>query len=137
MEDIINLAREIGFAIQNNDDYIEFKMKEQKVQCNKQLQKNIEEFNSKKSDLNLEMSKSEPEIKKIDNLNKEIGELYQAIISNEDMKQYNKTKEKFNQLLQQVSLIINKSAEGQDPYSISIQEYGECEGKCSACDGCR
>lgn len=137
MENLINLAREIGFAIQNNDEYIEFKMKEQNMQCNKQLQKNIEEFNLKKADLNLEMSKSENDIKRIDNLNKEIGDLYQAIISDKDMKEYNKAKEKFTKVLQQVSLIINKSAEGEDPYSISVQEYDSCEGNCSGCSGCR
>ncbi len=136
MEDLINLAREIGFAIQNNDYYIEFKIKEQNMQCNKELQKTIEEFNLKKADLNLEISKAESDIKKIDKLNKEIGDLYQAIISNEAMKEYNRSKEKFNQILKQISLIINKSAEGQDPYSISIEEHEECQGSCSSCSGC-
>lgn len=137
MEDIINLAREIGFAIQNNSDYIEFKIKEQNINCNKDLQKTLEEFNLKKSQINLEMSKAEANSEKIDQLNKEIGELYSTIISNRDMKEYNKAKEKFDKLLQKISLIINKSAEGQDPYLISAQDYEECQGSCSTCNGCR
>jgi len=137
VEDIINLAREIGFAIQNNSDYIEFKIKEQNMNCNKDLQKTLEEFNLKKAQINLEMSKAEANSEKIDQLNKEVGELYSTIISSRDMKEYNKAKEKFDKLLQKISLIINKSAEGQDPYSISVQEYEGCQGSCTTCNGCR
>ena len=47
--DIINLARELGAAIQQSEEYIDYKIKEQNVECDEALQKVIEEFNLKKS----------------------------------------------------------------------------------------
>ena len=37
--DIINLARELGNAIQKDEEYIDYKIKEQNVECDEKLQK--------------------------------------------------------------------------------------------------
>ena len=47
--DIITLARELGAAIQQDELYIDYKINEQNVECDMELQKTIEDFNSKKS----------------------------------------------------------------------------------------
>ena len=39
--EILNLAREIGMAIQRSDEYINYRMNEQKVECSKKLQNTI------------------------------------------------------------------------------------------------
>ena len=134
--DLISLAREIGFAIQNDEDYIDYKINEQNMECDEELQKVIEDFNLKRVDINYEISKSEPDSEKIDKLNEEIGKLYKEMTSSETMKAYNESKEKFAKKLRKVSYIINKSAEGQDPYSIEISEEESCGGSCSTCGGC-
>lgn len=133
--DIISLARELGYAIQQNEDYLDYKIKEQNVECDKELQENLEKFNLKKATINLEISKQETDTQKIDKLNEEIMELYNKINSNETMMKYNEAKQKFDNTLQKVSLIINKSALGEDPYSIDVDE--NCTGSCSTCGGCR
>lgn len=133
--DLISLAREIGFAIQNDDDYIDYKVTEQNVECDHELQEIIEKFNLKKVEINHEISKETPDTEKIDKLNEEIGSLYREMVSNETMKAYNESKEKFARKLQAVSFIINKSAEGQDPYNIEIEE-DNCTGSCATCGGC-
>ena len=135
--DVITLARELGFAIQNDSDYIDFKIKEQNVECNEELQNIIKEFNLKKSEINEEISKNNSDTSKIDSLNNEIGALYQKMISNEVIKAYSNSKEVFSKKLQKVSLIINKSAEGIDPYSIDIDDDEGCSGSCQTCGGCR
>ena len=73
--DLISLAREIGFAIQNDDDYIDYKVTEQNVECDHELQETIEKFNLKKVEINHEISKENPDTEKIDKLNEEIGSL--------------------------------------------------------------
>ena len=93
--DLISLAREIGFAIQNDDDYIDYKVTEQNVECDHELQEIIEKFNLKKVEINHEISKETPDTEKIDKLNEEIGSLYREMVSNETMKAYNESKEKF------------------------------------------
>ena len=73
--DIITLARELGAAIQQDELYIDYKIKEQNIECDSELQKNIKDFNSKKSEINIEISKDNADSQKIDKLNSYIGEL--------------------------------------------------------------
>ncbi len=134
--DIISIARELGFAIQNDPEYIEFKMAEQKVECDAKLQKIMEAFKLKKTDINYEISKDNSDSEKIDKLNKEVSDLYKQINSSSSMKDYNKAKEKFDRKLQMVSLIINKSAAGEDPYAVDPMEIIDCSGSCATCSGC-
>ena len=135
--DLLNMARDLGYAIQSDPDYIDFKIKEQNVECDEELQKIIENFKLKKVDINHEISKENSDTQKIDKLNKEIAELYNSMVSHETMKLYNESKEKFNSKLQKVSMIINKSAMGEDPYLINADEGLSCSGSCDSCGGCR
>ncbi len=134
--DIINLARELGAAIQQNEEYIDYKIKEQNVECDEALQKVIEEFNLKKVSINNEIGKENVDQEKIDELNNSIGELYNEIMHNENMKSYNESKQKFEEILGKVSFIINSAAQGQDPYSIDAEVETSCGGNCSGCSGC-
>lgn len=134
--DIINLARELGSAIQQNEEYIDYKIKEQNVECDAKLQRTIEEFNLKKVSINNEIGKSEVDQKKIDELNESIGELYNQIMQNETMKDYNDAKQKFETTLRKVILIINSSAQGENPYTVDVESESSCAGNCSSCSGC-
>ena len=134
--DILTLAREIGAAIQQNEDYIDYKIKEQNVECDKELQKMIEELNLKKVSINNEISKENTDQAKIDEFNSSIGELYGKIMQNETMKVYNEAKQKFEELLRKVSFIINSAALGQDPYTVDLKNESGCAGNCSGCSGC-
>ena len=50
--EILTLARELGHAVQQSEEYIDFRIKEQNVECDAELQKEIEEFNLKKVSIN-------------------------------------------------------------------------------------
>lgn len=134
--DVITLAREIGVAVQQNEDYIDYKIKEQNVECDKELQDMIEELNLKKVAINNEISKENTDQAKLDELNSVIGELYSKITQNETMKVYNESKQKFEELLKKVSFIINSAALGQDPYTVDFENEIGCAGNCSGCSGC-
>lgn len=135
--DIITLARELGAAIQQDELYIDYKIKEQNIECDSKLQKNIKDFNSKKSEINIEISKDNADSQKIDELNSSIGELYQKITQNFKMEEYNEAKRKFDDRLQKVSFIINSASAGQDPYSIDVNDdISSCTGSCQTCNGC-
>ncbi len=134
--EVITLARELGAAIQQSEDYIEYKIKEQNVECDKELQKMIEEFNLKKVSINNEISKETVDQKKIDELNLSIGEFYNKIMQNENMKVYNEAKQKFEKMLKDISFIINSSASGEDPYNINLENNQTCTGSCQSCSGC-
>lgn len=134
--EMLTLARELGHAIQQSEEYIDFRIKEQNVECDSNLQKEIEEFNLKKVSINHEISKKDINQEKIDKLNSEISSLYSKIMENEIMKNFNDSKQKFESTLRKINLIISGSAAGQDPESIDVDAEDSCGGNCSACGGC-
>lgn len=133
---IIELAREIGHRLQNNDSYIKFRLAEQYVEQDKELQELIDVFNNKRSEITAEASKAERDQEKIAKYNVEMRSAYAKIISNENMIKYNEAKEDLNMLLTRVNAIIQKSSEGEDP---DTADYipSDCTGSCSSCSGCR
>lgn len=134
--EILNLAREIGMAIQRSDEYISYRMNEQKIECSKKLQNTIKEFNLKKSEINAELSKEISSQEKMDKLNSEISELYKKITNDENMKKFNETKRIFDEMLGKISYLISECAKGEDPYKIEIPDEKNCTGSCSTCSGC-
>lgn len=134
--EILNLAREIGMAIQRSDEYINYRMNEQKVECSKKLQNTIKKFNLKKSEINAELSKESSSQEKMDKLNSEISELYKKITNDEDMTKFNETKRIFDEMLGKISYLISECAKGEDPYKIEIPDEENCTGSCSTCSGC-
>ena len=134
--EILNLAREIGAAIQRSDEYINYRMNEQKVECSKELQSAVEKFNLKKSEINAELSKENADQKKMDELNREIGDLYRKITNDETMKKFNEAKSVFDDMLAKISYLISECAKGEDPYKVEIPDAESCTGSCSTCGGC-
>lgn len=134
--DILTLAREIGAAIQISEEYITYRMHEQAVECDGELQKVIEKFNLKKAEIGAEISKTDSDKEKLDNLNTEIGELYKTIMDNENMKKFNVSKQEFDGILNKISHIITESARGADPYKIEADDLTGCGGSCETCGGC-
>lgn len=134
--DLINLAKEIGAAVQQSEEYINYKIAEQNVECDKELQKIIEKFNLKKAHINTELSKENVNKEKTNALNAEIGELYEKITQNKTMQAYNLAKSAFEETLSKVSLIINSAAQGLDPYTVDTETSDSCSGSCSGCSGC-
>lgn len=134
--EIFGLAREIGVAIQSSEEYINYRMNEQAVECNKELQDAIGNFNLKKVEINNELSKDNVDQEKLDKLNKEIGELYRKINDDETMKKFNTTKQVFDDLLNKISYVISECAKGEDPYKVQIPDEDACTGSCATCGGC-
>ena len=134
--DLINLAKNLGAEIQKSDEYIKYKINEQNVECDKDLQALIEEFNLKKVSINEEISKEKVNHERIDKLNSEISTLYTKIMENKTMKEFNKSKEEFESTLRKINYIITASAGGQDPFTVNTEELSNCTGSCSSCSGC-
>ena len=85
--EILTLAKELGHAIQQTEEYIDFRIKEQNVECDTELQKEIEEFNLKKVSINEEISKEKVNHERIDKLNL----ISQIVISNLISSEWEKT----------------------------------------------
>ncbi len=135
MDQIIDMARELGEALQQDDRYIRVQTAQKTADEDKGLQDLIGEFNLQRIALNSEAQKETRDEEKMNGLNAKIREVYQKIMENPSMKAYNEVKPELDSLINTVARIITLSAQGEDPYSISEQEH-TCGGDCGACGGC-
>lgn len=134
--DMIELARQIGREIQQDETYIKMRLAEQTSEADEKLQELITDFNLKRMAINNEASKVDKDEEKLQNLNKEMRHLYAQVMQNENMVNYNKAKKEFDEKLQRVLAIIQNSAEGDDPETTDFIGGMGCSGRCGSCGGC-
>ena len=132
--DIIELARELGAALQKSDEYTAYNVAKNAADSDAELQGMIGDFNLKKLSLNAEVQKEEKDPAKLAALNEEVRSIYARIMAHPTMMAYNTTKEELDRILNFIQQIIVYSANGEDP--ATIQEETSCGGDCSGCSGC-
>ena len=130
--DIIQMAREMGMAIQKDENYLALMKAKDLIDNDPTLQKQISEFNLKKMSLNQELGKEEKDQSKLASLDREIKEIYNSIIGNENMIAFNQAKQAIDTMMNQVSQILMLSVNGEDPDT----ELSSGTGSCSSCAGC-
>ena len=138
MNDILDLAKEIGFALQEDDRYIRMQMAQAAADEDEVLQGLIGEFNLKRIAVNNEATKSEeeknPERMKV--LDQELREVYARIMANANMAAYQQAKEEMDVLMRQINTIITLSAQGVNP-DAALESGSGCSGSCATCGGCQ
>ncbi len=132
--DVIAMARELGAALQQSDEYTAYNVAKNAADGDEVLQEMIGEFNLKKLSLSTEVQKEEKDQKKLAALNEEVRSLYGRIMAHPTMAAYNTTKEELDRLLNFIQQIIVYSANGEDP--ATIEEETSCGGDCSGCSAC-
>ncbi|MDE5565008.1 MAG: YlbF family regulator [Oscillospiraceae bacterium] len=133
--DIIEMARELGKAIQADERYIAHMLAKQANDDDEQLQNLIHAFNLKRMELQMEVGKPDKNEEKIQELNEVIKSTYQTIMDNPKMMTYNATKAGYDEMMSQVNMIITMSANGMNPDDIDVTA-SSCTGNCSSCGGC-
>lgn len=133
---VIEMARELGKKIQQEESYVALMNAQRAVEEDDELQEKIAEFNMKRYELTQEITKSDRDDKKIEELDKVVHELYDVATNHEKMVAYNDAQDEFNEMFEYVLHIIQMSATGDDPDTIARPEQGGCSGDCSSCGGC-
>ena len=133
---VIEMARELGKKIQQEESYILLNTAQKAVEDDEDLQEKIAEFNMKRYELTQEITKADRDDKKIEELDKEVRALYDIATNHEKMLAYNNAQDDFNEMFEYVLHIIQMSATGDDPDTIEKPEQGGCSGDCSSCGGC-
>ncbi len=126
--EIFELAAELGKALKEDSRLV--KLEEAKVayEANKELQRNIVEFEVQQKALAQEMTKPEKDTMFIEVIQKRIDELYKMITTNEDFTALNAAQEEVNELMNSVNSTITYNITGELPSS--------CTHDCSSCGGC-
>lgn len=131
--DIIQMARDLGAAIQQSDVYAAWNLAKTAADSDGKLQEMIGEFNLKKLSLSQEVQKADKDQEKLSALNEEVRALYGRIMAYPAMAAYNTTKNELDRTLNFIQQILIYSANGEDPQTI---EESACGGDCSGCSGC-
>lgn len=132
--DIIKLARELGKKIQEDERFIAMRVACQQSDADETLQSMIGEFNLKRMAINNEAQKEDRSEETLRKYNDELRAIYAEIMQNPNMAAYNAAKNELDALVQQVTTIITRSADGEDPETCDCDSCG-CTGNCSSCGG--
>lgn len=132
--DIIDMTRELGKLLQQEDSYKNMREAESKADADTELQGLIKDFNLKRLSVNVETQKTEKDGEKIAQLNKEMQKVYADIMANENMKAYNEAKQEFDKISGRVMTILQNCIAGEDPETTDFD--ASCTGSCSTCGGC-
>ena len=133
--DVIELTRELGKAIQQDERFLAMQIARQNSDNDDELQQLIGEFNLKRMAINNEAAKDDRDETKLQQLNSELRDTYAKVMQNKNMIAYNEAKELMDNMLKRINAIISISAEGGDPEIADLTEEA-CAGSCSSCAGC-
>ncbi|MBQ2780574.1 MAG: YlbF family regulator [Clostridia bacterium] len=135
MDNLIEMAKEMGEAIQMDQRFIRTQMAQAAADEDEALQGLIGEFNLKRLAVNNEYSKEDKDDAKIRELDMELREIYGRLMENENMKAYQAAKAELDEVLNRINRILTLSAQGEDPQKADVELSG-CSGNCSSCAGC-
>ncbi len=133
--DIMEMTRELGKAIQQDDRYTAYMLAKQANDEDKELQEDIDRFEKLRMELGSAMSTEAPDSEKIKGLDTEIKALYQKIMKNPKMIVFSSAQQALEKLISNIQQMISMCANGEDPETCQIPESG-CTGSCASCGGC-
>ncbi len=133
--DVISMARELGKLIQADERYSAYLEAKEANDKDTELQKLISEFEAKRYELNMEMTKTDKDADKLKELDGVIKNLYGEIMVNPSMARFNAAKNAMDGMLSEINNVITASANGEDPETCQSKPSG-CSGGCASCSGC-
>lgn len=132
--DVITTARSLGRAIQSDERYLNLLDAQTRNDRNRELQDMIRQFSEKRNALNVLLQAEDKDREEIARLDSEVKSIYADIFASEDMVNFTRARNEFQDMLTFVNQIITGSAQGQNPDAIEYQE--SCGGDCGGCAGC-
>ncbi len=133
--EIIEAARKLGEAVQQDERFIRFAKARLANDNDKELQDKIGEFNTARMNLEREVASENKREEKINALNEQLRKIYGDIMATPAMLEYNTAKGEIDAMLNDINSIIMQCVEGADPASCEPERHN-CTGSCSTCGGC-
>ena len=133
--DIMEMTRELGKALQQDDRYTAYMLAKQANDNDAELQEDIAHFEDLRLNLGTAMSSEEPDSDEIKALDSELKAVYKKVMSNPRMMVFSGAQQALEKLVTNMQQIIQLCANGEDPDTCQIPEAG-CSGSCASCAGC-
>ncbi|MDE5854412.1 MAG: YlbF family regulator [Ruminococcus sp.] len=132
--DIIEMTRELGKALQNDDRYTAYMLAKQANDNDTILQTLINGFENMRLQLNEELAKDDKDTERIKELDEGIKSNYKKIMENKNMIVFTSAQNSLESLVNNMNQIITMCANGEDPET--CQPSTGCTGSCATCGGC-
>ena len=132
--DIIEMTRQLGKAIQQDERYINLLAANAANDNNAELQDEIRRFSDLRDQMNQEMMNPDKDSAQLSEMETQLRAIYAQVMNTTEMAAYSNAKQEMDSLLTFISQIITASANGQNPDEVEYQEA--CSGSCSSCSGC-
>lgn len=136
MEKIIQMARDLGTAIQESAEYKRIYTAKDANDKDIELQNLIEVFNMTRAKLSAEMQKDDKSDERIAELDKELKDTYVTVMGNKNMLEFNEAKDDIDNMMNQINNILSAAVNGEDPQTCEAEPQHSCSGSCSSCSGC-
>ncbi len=133
--EILEIARQLGAAIQADSTYKKFAEAKKTNDEDKELQDLIGEFNLLRMNVNKAVSDPNKDEEKIKEYNENLQDCYKKIMANTSMIAYNEAKVALDGIVSKVNTLITMCIDGADPETVEIPD-ASCSGSCSTCGGC-
>jgi len=135
MQDIQQLTRSLGAALQLSPEYVRFVAAQEANEADEALNERLQALELVRMQYKREAAKkddADPDLMEAYNSRFEV--VYDQIMGNENMKEYQEAADALNALLKWMTGILQGCAQGEDP-SVFEPEQAGCGGKCGSCGG--
>lgn len=132
--EIIELARQLGAAIQKEEAYIAFHKAKEINEQDDELNELINKIQLVHMSYQHEAAKDDANEEKLAAYDKEFTDVYRQVMANPNMQNFEKAKEGLDVLMKQITGILSLCAQGEDPATCEYKE-ASCSGNCASCSG--
>lgn len=135
MEKILDLTKKLGEELQKSQLYKNYELAKENADSDAELQSLIKSFNDLKENINSIMMDKDSDKTGLDDMNKNLRELYEEAMGKPNMIAFNNAKEDLDKLMIKINNILTTALNGGDPNNeVQSTESGGCSsGGCSSC----
>ena len=135
--DIIEITRQLGAAIQEDERYIEFHEARKVNEADADLNDMINKIQLIHMSYQHEAAKDDASEEKLQAYDKEFSEVYAAVMANENMQKYEAARKAVDDMMNYLTQILAMCVQGEDPATCDPAAHEHnCSGECSSCGGC-
>ena len=134
---VIELTRQLGAAIQQDERYKQYEEARKANEADVALNDLIGKINLLQLNYQNEASKGEDaDASKMETYAKEFEELYREIMLNGNMVKFEAAKTAVDDMMNEIMGILACCVDGQDPATCTPEQEHHCSGSCDSCGGC-
>lgn len=130
MNKVFELARELGEALANSEEYIRMQETENAAMSDPSVSEKMTAYLEAKSSVEEELSHEEPDSNKLAQFSQQMQSAQSELNDMELVKVMTQARQDFADMMKQVNQVLEFTLTGK------IAEEGSCGGNCSSCAGC-